>query len=54
MLKIDLANSIVEFAHWDGIRNPKELCKLCTKAELQDMYDYGRATEDDYLDYLYR
>lgn len=51
--KIELANIIVGFAHWDGIKNPKELCKQCTKAELQDMYEYGEATESDYLNSLY-
>lgn len=53
MTKIELANIIVEFAHWDGIKNPKELCKQCSKAELQDMYEYGEATESDYLSSLY-
>ena len=51
--KTELANLIVEFAHWDGIKNPEELCRRCTKAELQDMYDYGSATEDEYFDHLY-
>lgn len=27
MTKSELANLIVEFAHWDGIKNPEELCK---------------------------
>lgn len=53
MTKTELANLIVEFAHWDGIKNPEELCRRCTKAELQDMYDYGAASEAEYLDYLY-
>ena len=53
MTKIELANSIVEFAHWDGIKNPEELCKRYTKAELQDIYNYGETTEDDYINYLY-
>ena len=53
MTKSELANLIVEFAHWDGIKNPEELCRRCTKAELQDMYDYGSATEDEYFDQLY-
>ena len=26
MTKSELANMIVEFAHWDGIKNPEELC----------------------------
>lgn len=26
MTKTELANLIVEFAHWDGIKNPEELC----------------------------
>lgn len=51
--KTELANLIVEFAHWDGIKNPEELCRRCTKAELQEMYDYGSASEAEYLDYLY-
>lgn len=30
MTKSELANLIVEFAHWDGIKNPEELCRRCT------------------------
>lgn len=50
MTKIELAELIVSFAHWDGEKDPKRLCTLCSKDELQDIYEVGIMTEDDYYD----
>lgn len=53
MTKKELAELIVSFAHWDGEKDPKRLCKLYSKEELQDAYEVGNRTEDDYYNEMY-